>query len=907
MKTFIKPIWIFLLTIIPSLLVICLLYNDFSIISKVDEKTTIDLWNVHIISFVLIIVANIIYASYCFFSKKMISHWYAIIHLLITVGNLSSYILNIDNLIPFSIPRWMVDDTNLYYASFLILPGIIHCVLIFINRSLINLNRKKAHLDLLIAIAIPFVIYFTFQIIIPLLRLKFYNLDERLLFICVAMCTIVFLYFILRSIYIYIVTSKRFNDTYVKIGHFFLLILIPLTGLIINNSVFGNSISGRGIFGNFNSFWFYVIAIINGTLLTFKNFNFRNEKLIRLIILSITLSFTIYFLLLFLPYLPISIFAIFAFGLGFLLLAPIIVAMFHFAELYRLFHQVKISAIGKYLIITIGTSIIPLIIIAKCYQIKNQLHEVMEYVFEQNVNQKSNFNHEEVIQLMDKIENLKERNQLLDTKQIPYIDMLYRNIVLDNLTLSDEKIGKIKKVFGNEKVYTRNSQNIIPKQNINIIKHNVESNFDLKTQTYYSTVELEIKSNEINGNGEFNTTFELPKDTYVSDYYLWIGDRKEFGILAERKTANWIYNEIKSYNRDPGFLNYVSPNKLNLKVFPFNANETRRTGIQFIHKYPISFNIDGQKITLGESQFDAKNILTRSQIEVLPQIKKVAKLHFLIDNSKNRIDQTKISQMISEIKSTTNIEAYETMTIDTEVNKINNPLEAKSTKNEYFFLEYGLKKSIYEASKDKDHYPILFVLSDSIENAITGNLRSFENKNLGIDGYYVANSKNKIEKYNFNNEIDSTHSDFKFEDMIFRLYKENNQEILIDEKQEYFVKPKNSFANCNSPFETAAFLQIEYEKSLFKENNTEKWLMLVKKSFENHTLSPYTTFISLETEAQKAVLLQKQKEVLRGNKNLDISDQNTNQMSEPELYWFLFAIFIFLIIQHKKQIDITVK
>lgn len=67
------------------------------------------------------------------------------------------------------------------------------------------------------------------------------------------------------------------------------------------------------------------------------------------------------------------------------------------------------------------------------------------------------------------------------------------------------------------------------------------------------------------------------------------------------------------------------------------------------------------------------------------------------------------------------------------------------------------------------------------------------------------------------------------------------------------------------------------------------WLPMVKSSFLTKIMTPSTSYLVVENEAQKAVLRNKQKLVLAGNKNLDLND-DTQQMSEPS-WWIVVILF----------------
>src|SRR5690606_27434010 len=99
---------------------------------------------------------------------------------------------------------------------------------------------------------------------------------------------------------------------------------------------------------------------------------------------------------------------------------------------------------------------------------------------------------------------------------------------------------------------------------------------------------------------EYSTQFRLPAGSWVSDYYLYLGDVKEPGLLVERKSALWVYDQITSARKDPGLLRYLSNGELELRVFPFTGKQSRKTGFTLIHKKPFTLSIDGQELPLGE-------------------------------------------------------------------------------------------------------------------------------------------------------------------------------------------------------------------------------------------------------------------------------------------------------------------
>ena len=195
---------------------------------------------------------------------------------------------------------------------------------------------------------------------------------------------------------------------------------------------------------------------------------------------------------------------------------------------------------------------------------------------------------------------------------------------MEGLTISNKKINLLERAFFGE-----SDQEVIEEQTINedieVKKINTETTYNPEDESYTSWIDFEIK-NRRNWQNEYSTVFTLPDSAYISDYYLYVGNEKKYGMLADKRAANWIYNQIKNVRKDPGLLTYIEGNKVSFKIFPFNRYETRKSGIQIVHKRPVTMNIDGNRIVLdsndiqngsNESSFDAMEL--KSGVRIIPK------------------------------------------------------------------------------------------------------------------------------------------------------------------------------------------------------------------------------------------------------------------------------------------------
>jgi hypothetical protein len=84
---------------------------------------------------------------------------------------------------------------------------------------------------------------------------------------------------------------------------------------------------------------------------------------------------------------------------------------------------------------------------------------------------------------------------------------------------------------------------------------------------------------------EIQFDFELPKETYITDLWLWVEDSLMRALIMDRWTATNIYEDIVKRRRDPSLLtinDYGNYLQCNLRIFPLMPGKTRRIKITFL-------------------------------------------------------------------------------------------------------------------------------------------------------------------------------------------------------------------------------------------------------------------------------------------------------------------------------------
>lgn len=527
------------------------------------------------------------------------------------------------------------------------------------------------------------------------------------------------------------------------------------------------------------------------------------------------------------------------------------------------------------------------------------------------------------------VKHHKDRNQgFIFGSQIPYLSSYFNWLVLDNLTLSDAKINTIEKIFFGSTSFELRPENI-QNSDVKITNITTKSTFDTSQNAWLSWVDLEITNNNDNtGFSEYATTIELPEGSWISDYYLFVGNKREFGILAEKKSAMWVFSNIRNENRDPGILYYLTGNKVAFRVFPFAKGETRKTGIQILHKEPITFNLDNNILNLGNEEETINNdsnanenvlYVSTKQKQTLKKIQRKPYFHFLLDISKDK--EKHIANFTKRIELV--LGNNKSLSVNSKISFINSYQKTITINNHWkqiyesqifeggFFLDRGIKASLFNAYKNNNAtYPVFVVVTDSIQKAVLD--KDFSDLKMTFpesDFFFSVNqngilqphslTSNPIEpladtlKYSF----DQTVLECEVENKKFYLPNNNQPSIIL--KNDIFKVAEQSIKEKN--WQSALTMQGKWNSQiLHPETSDEEWLNLVKLSFLSKVMTPVTSYLVVENEAQKAILKKKQEQVLSSNKSFDLGE-DTQRMSEPSFVILTILLGLALWYRQKSQ------
>jgi len=419
-----------------------------------------------------------------------------------------------------------------------------------------------------------------------------------------------------------------------------------------------------------------------------------------------------------------------------------------------------------------------------------------------------------------------------------------------------------------------------------------KTEFDEQTGVYRSRVNLTLENPIAEENGEYVTTFKLPEGAYISDYYLDVfGDRKE-GILADRRAALFIYRKIVNTRRDPGLLHYTGRNTLELRVFPFNEHEVRRTGFEILHNDPFNLNLDNKTISLGgdavqkEIAVDGVVLLSPLQKAGLKQVKRTPAYHFVVDCSKNS-DIEWHTEQIEEYAKANNITRAEVIfaSYKVESHSLADMKQARFKTECGFNFDRAVRMILSKESNKS--FPVIVAVSDNMPGAVLPeNIYPLSNRFPESPYYYALNHDLTLTPYSYEDNKAGNRVKKPIVEPVLNFngnyVSDNNESELVPGNIEL-----DNITLTSNRYKNAILLDAAQQRYLL--NGKPDPLELVRASFRARVLTPQTAFIVVETPEQEKELLDLQERILNNNEQIP-----TVTLDDPPL--FAYAILVLLVI-----------
>jgi len=932
MRNLLTPKWILLLNTGPLLLLATLCYGEFAVIHTLLPAESVAMWRQLALGLGALGTATLAYAAWAWWRGRPLSTWYAGAALLTYAAFLAWYTSNSSLVLPREVPRWMVPTDILVYVWTFVMPTLAHALLVLVVRSVPAARPPSVLPSLALAVGVPVAAWMLLGVGGFLYDLVGWAAGEWLkgMFMMVGLLAgpIAFLFFLVRAVYL--LTLRRQDDEWGLAWKILVTLVLPLLGLCVNTGLFMNGFGSHstGIFGNFNTPWFYGLAVLNGVLLCVPRPAARGGRLALLAARSALLGYTGYFFLVFLPFLPLSLLAVIAIGTGFLMLAPLVLLVVHLRVLAddMAALQTQVARWVPRAVLVGSLAVLPLLLTADYYHDRRVLHAALAYVYTPNYTQAYDLDAASLGRTLAVVRQHKENSfDLFMGSQQPYLSAYYNWLVLDNLMLSESKLAALESVFvpgpATPSVPTASFVNNVPLPVAPVLRQlSARSTYDARQQAWVSWVDLTVRNaSPAQQLGEYSTTFELPAGCWVGDYYLDIEGHREPGILAEKKAAEWVYTQIVQENsrRDPGLLTYAGPDQLHLQVYPVLGEVPRRTGIQLLHKDPVALTIDGQTVTLGRPGVAAPSAaplatpggevvyLSAAAKQRLPLVQRQPYYHFLLDVSAAKASRKAAYQ--EWVTAFLQQHASAAPPRFTLVSTYATPVPAGADWRRQLadaanvggcYLTGAVQRTLAEAQlHPAASYPVLVVVTDSLASTVLApdfaELAAAYPEGatflkLGPGGQAETHSLRAASAQVLPAAPEALAPAVRAWPTAAR-----PRAYLPDDARPSVVlsQPAAGLAPPTSPatrWQAGLLLRGHDQwRVLHPAEADARHLAFTQASFQHRLLTPLTAFLALENEAQKAALRRKQSQTLAANANLDTQETqqpaNTNNATEVPL------------------------
>lgn len=781
-------LWLF---IVPQIILLLLNLNSFWIISKEVSSNKV---HVAYLSFYfevfLLFLAGFIWLYYQMKKSEVHVLW-NIVLLLTHIGYLCHVGFHLWQVFPNNIEPWILDGEAVIFAQFtFIMPGLFYAGLRLACFDTKLKTRTDFGLSLLFAVLAP-VIYYIFFV-----GFRGYSVTNVwkiptfitiLLFIGITI--LAFIGIIRAFVFIYNGIQSK-GEVFQVVFASIVCLAGPIGGLLLNKQI--------PFPADFQSSWVYVLTIINGLIVLVPSAKKGNGHGYLLFARALTYPFTLYFFLVFLPFLPLALPAMFALGIGFLFLVPVLLFLIHTKKLFGDFNfSYQESGIGLAVGITlIGLSILPAYFTVEALRDKSSLGSALQYVYAPDYKKDFEFKGS-VASVKRTLINLKEFKEGI---QLPYLSGFYNSIVFEGLVLPDNKIEYMYKLFTGEKLPKAQPKqswgwgmlrggraSAVTRAATKDRRVDITS-IDIQNESMGEVVKTRLRLEMLNAGdsdqAEFLREISIPVGVLISGFSLKMGAKFVPGQIFEKRAAMWVYHMIRDFTRrDPGILTYMSPTQVELKIYPFMRSERRIAEIefQFLKGQSPVISLGDKKIALGQEDVTVSNdsvlmgrvnqselfaIFSKETFSSLPHLKRRPYFHFILDASKDgSLDVQGYMERINYVKSQyPNIKMakvtvanfdLEDLTITPLMLDEMNKVIDKSTLPHQGMLDLGrvLKQELikYNAELDSDwqDYPLFVLITKDSSRVVPDVIEdmAFFRRYLADTNYYLMiATPNAVEK-----------------------------------------------------------------------------------------------------------------------------------------------------------------
>ncbi len=586
------------------------------------------------------------------------SAWWGVPALAVQVGYLWLAMSMDNELLPRTVTDWIYPPQRFLYNqfAFAMLPLFWGMTRLACVRPAKGRGRALLF-NLGLAIGAPVMLYAVFQVLRHMNGWS--KLGEVVMAIVVILLGLAMFVGLIRGLALGLRNVDAWSATGERIAIVLFALAMPVGGLLLNREIpFPN---------DFQAWEVYALTAANAAFLMLASWQHARRPLLSLGLLCSTLPFTLYFFVVFLPFLPLSILAVVLMGAGFLVLTPTVLLILHLG----LLNKARRGSRGRRLIVgVLCFSLLPGFFTVRGLADKAALNAALDHVYSPVIG-------DGPIEYPASRANLRRalsnHHSYKNGIYYPLLSDYYAWLVFDHLVLPDDKLARLETAFFGTAGSTENSDRVAKNRGDIWGGSRGSSNRDRnrmpRSAPVPRTVEVEkldVTTKAADGgatvvsltltlrntgelNAEYIKTLPLPAGVYVSGFRLHIDGRPVPGRITEKKTALWVYTMIRdSERRDPGLLFYNAPDELELRVFPVVAKTPSIVEIDFLvpAELPDASRLMGTTdaavvlTKVGEllrprMTEDGRGNVVVSGLEglALPQVRRERYFHLIVDRS----------------------------------------------------------------------------------------------------------------------------------------------------------------------------------------------------------------------------------------------------------------------------------
>lgn len=826
------------------------------------------------------------------------------------------------DLIPGTVGAWMVSADELAYNHMvLVAPALFYGLILLAGTPLHLSGKKDTALSALIMVFIPLfwvvvaesAFAINWDVILPVWIMVFF------MFVMTALMLLSFLRMLLHLHH--------------WIGGMWIMPLLaslvfPLAGLALNIAIpFPTDLQDWRI---------YAFTIANALVLSLPLGSGRMSVWIWLA-RAVMYPFTLYFFLLFLPFLPLSIPAMLAAGSGFLILAPTLLFVVHSR---RLVSEAGVLSGGLgwrrvAFLFLIALSILPAGYMGRAWLHRQALNQVVNAVFHPDYAEaQTGINTKRALAAIDRLREMKEG------VYAPLLSEVYDTIVFGGMVLPDHKMKEVEKVLtgkneirpppnrsfeffnfvGSSRNRRQNWSNVRPPP-----RDVTVTSTEVVTTPNDSVIESEViltMHNRGSDLAEFLSAITVPDGVAVSGYWLDVEGHRVEGRIFDRKTALWIFHMIRDQTRrDPGMIHYVNDNTIELRVFPFSPSQSRTCAIRFLYPRGLApqVTIGDQTVALTEGEgtgvvFAGNNhghgVLVPPNHN-LPSLIRERYVHFLVDVSGEAIDSLPVTEekIAAVLEKYPNIHALKIDLVNHESRPLTESFLDRST------WQAVLRSAITSTKPSGGFWTERAINHVLYRHHHSTNVLTHTPAIVLISGQPVSTTvTTKIPAYTADITVDTPDTFDGSETSIPLLALRCNDQISLLGKEHGGVAPwlERGTITVYQP-DDRSWLPISPDLTLLPDARYSAWIAvqaieddmasrphaaeahrrpLLETSRARGILTHHTAFIVVENSAQWKMLERKEKDSLKANSALTFDEFEEKHVTPEPSTWLLISLLI---------------